>query len=138
MKSPLQLESCRLLSISVEAVSGFAKRDNISATAQVGLAQSNENPRQWRIEITVSLGDGSPYTGHATVVGVYRVDDAVPESDVSKLVAVNGSSILYGTVREYFAGLTARSTNGELLLPSMSFADLDPKRQPDGEGPVVE
>jgi preprotein translocase subunit SecB len=122
--SPLQLESCRLISISVEAVPDAGKGRNISISAKVELGQAQDNARRWRMVLTVTLAAESPYTGHVSVEGFFTVLDSFPDENMQKLVAVNGASILYGSAREFVSNLTSRSTNGELLLPSMSFLEL--------------
>ncbi|MCE2745933.1 MAG: hypothetical protein LW710_08500 [Burkholderiales bacterium] len=85
---------------------------------------------RWGLTLTLSIpnieGEGKtcPYTIDVSAIGFFhyaRKDD--PELDKRNMVVVNGLAILYATLRELVAQITARSIHGELLLPTVNFLD---------------
>jgi preprotein translocase subunit SecB len=85
--------------------------------------------RDWKILLEIDFGkdDKKPisYTGSVAVEGFVEVDAEYPEKMVSQLVSITGSSLLFGAAREMIAILTARGPHKPLLLPSISFYDMD-------------
>lgn len=53
------------------------------------------------------------------------------EAEVLDLVVVNGTSILYSTVREKLLEITSRMKPGALSLPSFNFMDIRPSMRKD-------
>jgi len=76
------------------------------------------------LKLSVMLKE-TPYSGSIVMEGFFRVHDSVAEDIMPKIVAINGASILYGSARDYIALITSRSVNGEFVLPSVSFSDIE-------------
>jgi hypothetical protein len=66
----------------------------------------------------------SPHTGHIEVRGGFQwIGDDVPERD--RLIVVNGLSVLYGIARVYVAQASGSGPDARLLLPSVSFHEVE-------------
>lgn len=113
--------------------------------AQIDLAPSItaghhlEDAYSWRVELGIKFGsqpeDGLNYSGSFTVVGFFQLNPSIPAPEVEALATINGSSLLYGIIREMVSNLTARSANGPLLLPTLDFRMvLSRKEDPVSEG----
>ena len=70
-----------------------------------------------------------PYTGSISLLGVYSVHEDFPK-DPERLIRITGASMLYGVAREMISHITARSPNGILTLPSISFYEDAPNPKP--------
>ena len=57
------------------------------------------------------------------MTGVFTILSDSSEEKQMEIVAVNAPSILYSSVRDFVAMLTAHGPNGKLVLPSVSFID---------------
>lgn len=72
-------------------------------------------------------GKKAPYSIHVSAKGFFdwigRETEVVEMRD---LIVVNGTSILYGAIREMVSNVTSRSMAGPLLLPSFNFIDKKP------------
>lgn len=126
MTSPLQLERSHLLGITVMPTGCEELPDEDVVTAETTLFYREEDPRSWRVKLTVSFGnaEGKPTAkvrGKVEIEGDFRVHEAYQKENVPQLVGVNGASILFGSVRETVAALTGRMECGVYLLPSVSF-----------------
>ena len=128
MLSPLQLKGHRFAAIEVHAHPTGLAQGSVEVSTQLGWTPIEENPGEWRITLRVSFGPAdpkhpAPYHGSAEIVGLFTVDPSWPAATAEELARVNGASLLYGTVRETLLFLTARSTHGEFLLPTLSFIE---------------
>lgn len=86
------------------------------------------------LEIRLSQEDGQPripYEISAHATGTFEVHPGVPAEEIAKMVAVNGTSILYSGLRDFIATITGRGPWGSLLLPTVSFIDVEPKVEKD-------
>ena len=61
--------------------------------------------------------------GPVEMTGVFTILNDSSEEKQMEIVAVNAPSILYSSVRDFVAMLTAHGPNGKLVLPSVSFID---------------
>lgn len=142
--SPLQLLEYTFDGVSILPVDGYVADPEFSTglvflpgklgmLADTGLALLTEEASysDFDVRLTLRVGpkeDGSaPYQVVVSVRGVVRMhltqaSDQAEERRVRALV--NGVSLLYGVVREMVSNITSRSVHGQLLLPSLSFADL--------------
>jgi hypothetical protein len=77
-----------------------------------------------------SEGNVPFYTGEFVAVGFFRVRPDFPADQATKLVAVTGTSMLYGAVREMVANLTARGPAPMLNLVSVAFTDTPIEEDP--------
>ncbi len=123
--SPLQLISQDTLEIAItasERADAFGS-GNIEVDREV--EQSGEDPNRWAVMLDVTLqqveGEAPPpYTGHIKLLGFYQVHEGY-KGDSDRLIRITGASMLYGAAREMISYITARSPNGMLTLPSVSF-----------------
>ncbi len=142
--SPLQLLKYTFDGVSVMPVDGFVADakfppelvffpGKLAISAETGLQQLNEEKSYSDFTVLLKLragpkeGNQAPYQVQASISGVVRMhlsqaDGQAEERRVRALV--NGVSLLYGVIREMVCNITSRSVHGQLLLPSLSFADL--------------
>lgn len=142
--SPLQLLEYTFEGVSVAPVEGYEADPKISPnlvffpgklamSADTGLVLLTEEKSysDFGLKLTLRVGPKedkqAPYRVEVSVRGVVRMhltqsDGQAEERRVRALV--NGVSLLYGVVREMVSGITSRSIHGQLLLPSLNFADL--------------
>jgi preprotein translocase subunit SecB len=142
--SPLQLLEYTFDGLSVMPVEGyvadpafstgfvfFPGKLALSADTGIALLTETENYSDFGVSLTLRVGPKAsnlvPYKVQVSVRGVVRMhltqaSEQAQERRVRALV--NGVSLLYGIVREMVSNITSRSTHGQLLLPSLSFADL--------------
>ncbi len=126
--SPLQLEHYFFTQMHLDANPGADPDADLNYDASVQCAQHEDDPRRWMITLTVDIGgteeDTDPvYNGKFEIVGMFRVDGEFPEDRVANLAHINGAAILYGSVRELVANLTARGPFPQILLPTTTFID---------------
>lgn len=77
----------------------------------------------------------APHTGHVEVRGGFQWvgPEDVPGRD--RLTVVNGLSVLYGIARVYVAQASGSGPDARLVLPSVSFHEVD--LDLDGAGPAA-
>jgi preprotein translocase subunit SecB len=80
-------------------------------------------------------GKKCPYLIECIVSGLFEVVGKVPKEERETFVKVNGTTLLFGAIREQIASITSRSINGMLLLPTVNFLDLK-KPKPEITGPA--
>ncbi|WP_315807504.1 hypothetical protein [Pseudomonas sp. C9-3] len=90
----------------------FHSRDD--RTLQMGLG--------YKVEIENS---SDPYYINCLIVGNFIVDDDVPEPERAKKVAFSGPNMLYGSLRNQIATLTANSAWGQIIIPPVIFGPED-------------
>lgn len=128
-QSPLKLLSHEFLEIHLNA--NLEEEKGGGAISVERDVQSYENPeRIWSVILEVKLQaseEGPPptYTGGVTIAGMFEVVEGY-QYDPERLIRVTAASMLYGTAREMIANLTARSANGMISLPSVSFIEKEP------------
>jgi len=69
------------------------------------------------------------YVGSVTCVGLLNVLPDWPESDIEKLVFINGTGMLYSSIREMICNITSRGPHFMLTLPSQSFVEMYQSRK---------
>ena len=126
MKSPLHLKRHFVAAIDIKAAQSDDVSSDFSVTANPMIAHNKDDPTDWLIRLVVEIKGQrdrlqAAYQGKVEFVGQFQVDQSVPEERRLKVVASNGSSILYGAVREMVANLTARGPHPMITLPSLSF-----------------
>lgn len=144
--SPLQLRHLLFKKILVDAVvdnseGGESAAENSDATAfdvngvtfdsSIDVrCQDDEtaDPRAYTINyafrITNETGKKCPYLIEFIASGLFEVVGNVPVAERETFVAVNGTTLLFGVMREQIASITARGLNGMLFLPTVNFLDL--------------
>ena len=153
--SPLQLLEYTFDGVSVMPVIGYVADPKFSPalvffpgklaiSAETGLQQLNEEKSYSDYSVLLKLRVGpkevnqAPYEVQVSVSGVVRMhlSQAVGQDEERRVRAlVNGVSLLYGVIREMVSNITSRSVHGQLLIPSLSFADLA-NLPPDGITPA--
>jgi len=88
---------------------------------------SKDDHRNWMLTVRVTLknvGDKvSPYIGTVQCVSILRVSPEWPESDIEKLVFINGTGMLYSSIREMICNITSRGPYAMAMLPAQSFLE---------------
>lgn len=69
--------------------------------------------------------DSDAYEARAFAIGIFVVDDDIDTQSQIALVAQSGPNIIYGSIRDQIASLTARGPWGEYLLPPKVFEPDD-------------
>lgn len=106
----------------------FAKQ-KIHSTVNIATQESDDNPHSFllTLEIECDPEDNSsfPYLFSFKVEGVFECNYSEDDlEERKKYVVCNGSSMLYGAVREVLITLTSRQKYGPLLLPTTSFMNM--------------
>lgn len=131
--SPLEILTQDFLSMSIEATPGEEFGPGQIEVERKLVQEDDQNLQQWTIFLTldISADEGQPpppYTGRVLARGVYIVHTDFPQ-DPERLIRITGASMLYGAVRELISTFTARSPNGLITLPSVSFFERPPKEK---------
>lgn len=154
--SPLQLLKYTFDGVSVMPVDGYVADPKFSPelvffpgklaiSAETGLQLLNDEKSYSDFTVLLKLrvgpkeGNQAPYQVQASISGVVRMhlSQAGGQAEERRVRAlVNGVSLLYGVIREMVSNITSRSVHGQLLLPSLSFADLA-NQPPDGNMPAL-
>jgi preprotein translocase subunit SecB len=99
-----------------------------TATTTLALGANSNNPRLWRVALTVDFRYNCDKLevakGTIVIVGIFEVSEAVPEPELPRFVAVNGASLLYGAAREVIATVGGRAFNRLIPLPVMTFQQI--------------
>lgn len=142
--SPMQLLEYTFDGVSVMPVIGYVADpefskglvffpNKLAISADTGLALLNEEASysDFGVKLTLRVGPKedmqAPYQVRVSVRGVVRMHLTLAKEQAEERrvrALVNGVSLLYGVVREMVSNITSRSAHGQLLLPSLSFADL--------------
>lgn len=137
MLSPIQTLRHTLRRVEFEAAD--QGDENCSFQSQITL-QHSKHDENWYVRLTVSFGakDKEPvnYRGTVEFEGLFKVSAGYPDDQTENLVRMNGGAILYGAVREYVLGMTARSKHGPLELPTIHASMFLKKPKPE-EKPVL-
>lgn len=123
---------------TTEARDAHALLENVALKTQVTCAPLDQEDRRGtphfvtlRVQIDNEMRDGepnqrmSPYlldveAGAVIILG-HGAEKLGPPED---LIAVNGPALIWGSIREQVAALTARMPAGTAILPSVNFHDL--------------
>jgi preprotein translocase subunit SecB len=127
--SPLLLENHFLTKVELHATRAENVAKEFDITCRPFVSRQEGEALRWNVVLRVEIKsqkNAAPaaYEGKIEFFGTFSVDPAFPEERRDQLVRVNGSSILYGAVRELVANLTARGPYPMVRLPSISFAAM--------------
>lgn len=137
--SPLQLANYRIIELSVAARTEFDSDQAVSESICNELSalldfhhdveSESEETTAWNtsllLEFNPAKKDNSPYEFRVGLVGFFRCAKNLPPGlDAERMVGINGTSVLYGIVRELIQSLTEKALWGSLILPTMSFTDF--------------
>lgn len=130
MLSPLQLRGHRFTQLHLEAIAKGVPGEEADVETKLSWARHKTNPREWKVDLKVTFEPAKEhnlaYRGSAEVIGFFEIMDGWPDEDCEGLIAVNGASLLYGAIREMIMMMSARSSHGEFLLPTLRFYPPDP------------
>lgn len=137
--SHLQLEHYELVALQVAPVENFEGAgdgrypsfDNaqFESSVEFGKAErGDESPDSlWGIKLRLRAapkeGCSFPYIFDVSMIG-FVSGAKLPEEKRQDLCLVNGTSLLYGALRDEILRLTSRMGNGPLLLPTAQFHEL--------------
>jgi preprotein translocase subunit SecB len=127
--APLHLETS--FPIKIELVTNLDPGEQareIDAKTDVSFAQNETDARQWQVTLSVEFagkGAPAPYKGSVDYIGYFTVSADYPEEKMPRLVAITCPSMLYSSIRELVALLTGRGPHRPLMLPTVSFQDLN-------------
>ena len=126
--SPLILEQYSFLSFECQASTSSEANRELKLETKRDIHFDEKDPCLARVALVVSFapveeGTEASYQGSITILGTFRIDESFEENKREALVRVTACSILYGAAREQVASFTARSTQGMLTLPSVSFRE---------------
>ncbi|RZA15916.1 MAG: hypothetical protein EOP10_25520 [Proteobacteria bacterium] len=139
--SPLQLEHYELASLQIEPIEGYVAaaeakypsfdHADFESSVEFGQAErGDEAPNYlWGIKLRLrgepKEGESFPYRFDVSVIGFLNGEGLVESKHtLQDLVLVNGTSLLYGVLRDEVLRLTSRMRHGALLLPTASFHSL--------------
>lgn len=141
MISQLQLKNRFFSEINLLAEDGTfdEKHQAPQLVPKVTVGQHKDDPGKWKIELSLEMYSGaespSAYSGKVVVEGYFEVSEQCENELIESIVTVNGSSLLYGAIREIVFSFTAQSTHGAIMLPTLDFRGLlNPKTGSVGEG----
>jgi len=87
-----------------------------------------------RIAIENAEGKIAPYTLDIEVAGYFEVSNKIQKENREEMVIVNGCAVLYSAIRDQVMTLSARSSQGTLILPTVNFLDRVKKKTEVPEG----
>lgn len=124
--SPLQILSSEFININLTSCDTNIPHGGgtLSVEHDIQLNPAKDE-NTWIVRLMVKLQPAHedsqpPYTGTVSIKGNFKVSDKY-NGDHERLIRITAVSMLYGSIREMLANLTARSANGLMLLPSVSF-----------------
>lgn len=111
--------------------------ENLRIRNEVAKQPDETNP-VWIISLAIQLAPepehNMPYALELQIVGFFTVDPSCA-ADISRdLAVINGSSILFGTAREFLRNLTSAGPHPAIVLPAVSFTEPAAKSEPPSEG----
>lgn len=68
-----------------------------------------------------------PYHFKVTLIGFFRAVGFKPTANIDPFLVRNAATILYSSARELLASVTGRGPFPALVLPTVSFIDLEPE-----------
>jgi preprotein translocase subunit SecB len=127
--APLHLETSFPIKIELATNLDLGEQAReINAKTEVSFAQNETDARQWQVTLSVEFsGKGAPaaYKGRVDYMGYFTVATDYPEEKMPRMVAITCPSMLYSAIRELVALLTGRGPHRPLMLPTVSFQDLN-------------
>ena len=127
--SPLQLKDHKFTNVRLKAIEGGTATAAPSLKTSILFETVPNTPNQWRLVLTLELASADPtkpflYEADIQIQGTVEVNEGFPPEKKEQLAIVNGLSVLYSALREMLLNITARSANGAVTLPTLSFVKL--------------
>lgn len=82
-----------------------------------------------QLAIPNEAGKKSPYKLDIHAQAILEVRPIVPQEERAKFLYVNGAGLVYASIRELVATLTARSSFGPLTLPTAYISPPEPSQE---------
>lgn len=138
-QAPLQLADYWAVSTHVDANPAFKNEEPVSLSfdsikVRHGIKQlESEQPKndgtRWLVDLTVEqgIGDGGnvPYSFTLKMQGIVLAHPDLPEDRLTRVVSVNGTTMLFGAAREVIRAATGRGPFPAVIIPSTNFLDED-------------
>lgn len=110
--------------------------DAIRTKVVLGAPPDQDNPKDFAVTVAVTSIDDKlppsfPYRFATKIEGFFTIEHDGDLEERKRLVVVNGAGMLFGAIREQFLTLSLRHKNGPLLLPSLDFRSLGPRKPPE-------
>jgi len=131
--APISLDHYYITELSIVAREPFeadqpmeARLEEFAASEKVRMLEQDEEKKLWQVILTVSQQPAPesnfPYEFRVIITGYCRcMVESISAEEQEEMVRVNGSSMLYGVVREVVRENTARGPWQPILLPTISF-----------------
>jgi preprotein translocase subunit SecB len=88
---------------------------------------NKETRKEWQVELKVDFlppqNRNVPYSFSTSIIGLFSVGPNISEGMIENFVDINGTSVLYSTLREIIYTLTAKGPFRALLLPTLCFQE---------------
>jgi preprotein translocase subunit SecB len=134
MLSVFQLERYVLDAVAVVANPKYDRKiTQHAAEIETGLAVSphNKAPQRYMLLLEVKVrpqqGQEAAFMAYNVIVkgrGFFVFKEPPTKEDAAKALQLNGASILYGLLRGQVAQITAQGPNGQMLLPTLNFLEI--------------
>lgn len=138
--SPLQLKHYSLIRLNVdlnpnynaEFVEGvfYPTFDSVDLKQNVRVDDGKHTEDFYEFIITLNIAcdygavESFPYKLDAGIWAVLHLDKDFDTEDPERLAVINGTSMVFGVLREQILSLTARFIYGPLMLPTVDFRGL--------------
>jgi len=113
---------------------------NVALDVDFDVQQNTAEPLTYRLAMRIRVADGgytaeenSPYGIRLDIVGYFLFAPDTTEEVMTRMINLNGASILYGVARGFVGQATGAGKNGQFVLPAVNFIDLL-KRRAEAEG----
>jgi preprotein translocase subunit SecB len=127
--SPLQLKNSLFTDVRITSqhLTETEMQGGMETAVEFRTQVDPNNKRLWQIIVRVHMrGSGNvkaPCVGTVECVGAFEVVPEWPEDKIEQLVAVNGTGLLYSSIRDMVCNITSRGPWGMIMLPTQSFVD---------------
>jgi preprotein translocase subunit SecB len=127
--SPIQLSQAVFTDVQITAQEDAYNGPEgtvFNTQVQFGAKPISDDHRTWNVIVRVNMkptNEKKPtYLGTVECVGLFQVHPQLPKEQIERFVFVNGTSLLYGSIRELVSTITARGPWPMITLVSQSFA----------------
>lgn len=128
--TPLRLEEYFFTRVFFEANPQFSEsKESDPSSLEIGFSleflKHESDPNRFQLKLTLEGPKADdpplPYSFDIQIVGLFSVDPDFQHEDISRLVKINGGSMLYSATREFVLMITGRGPWGGLKLPTVNF-----------------
>lgn len=129
-KSTIQLSKFFITRLNIERIKGKDKEpsgETINLGFDFDIASHAERKNQFKLEFKVMANPDDGFRGiklEAQIDGFFYFPEGMNNDEMQYLVALNGSSILYGLLRGQLALITGSFPDGKFMLPAVVMDDV--------------